>query len=157
MDYNKYIGREVIIRQNKQKTIIEPIINKRGIITELFEIGNNQGLGAVIKIDGLLYTAPFKDCEIQLDKSKEPLYITPSMTDKQADALGMIAFTFAMTKRLDERAKTGEPKYQGWHNLDTIEDLMQRLQKNVDERDMLDVANLAMMIWNKQRMAGEIE
>ena len=56
---------------------------------------------------------------------------------------GLRDFTTEMTKKFQEKAAAG---YTGWDVCD--EDyLLARMDKNVNERDWTDVANLAFFLW----------
>jgi hypothetical protein len=92
-------------------------------------------------------------------KHLEAVKIDPNMSDQQADALGVIGFSYMMNQKLTECRNRGK---SGWHkpgsidpSNDTLNEAMQfkmDLQKAFDENRMVDVANYAMMIYYRERM-----
>ena len=78
--------------------------------------------------------------------------VTKMMEDDEADTLGLLNFHYAMhTKLLDKRVYE---ERGGWHTSNcTNEELRKMLADNLERADMVDVANLAMMIWNREHMA----
>lgn len=74
------------------------------------------------------------------------------------DQCGLNQFTNAMWERLDEKRKAGE---FGWYNTDTPAKLTQRLYNNLNEGasgvDLIDAANLLMMLWNNHYEITNLE
>ena len=66
-----------------------------------------------------------------------------------ADAL-LAGYTYTKMKaRLLEKREDG---WDGWHNNCTIDELYDRLKKNVKSRSWIDVINLAAMIMVKEKL-----
>lgn len=82
-------------------------------------------------------------------------FVAPHYPDFMADALGCSALYEAMREKLREKREEGRG---GWHRPDDtpIQDLYTQLHEHFDKGDMIDVANLAMMVWNRERRDGGI-
>lgn len=79
--------------------------------------------------------------------------VTRLMEDEEADCLGVLNFTYAMQAKLIN--KRVYEQRGGWHTSNCSNDeLRKMLAENLERADMVDVANLAMMIWNREQMAG---
>ncbi len=81
--------------------------------------------------------------------------ITTVTMDDKADALGLTRFSSAMAGKLKKKRLEGRG---GWNREDvcSLQDLKAMLIDHLDEGegDMVDVANFAMMIWNRQHPTG---
>lgn len=88
--------------------------------------------------------------------------ITGVNDPRSADELGLMRFSYAMNVKLAK--KRGEGKH-GWNYPIpkdrtrpyfgcTVDDLKSMLRKHVKKGDMVDVGNIAMMIWNRQNPRG---
>lgn len=81
--------------------------------------------------------------------------ITTITASAKADALGVTRFTSAMTRKLREKRLEGR---RGWNREDecSMEDLKEMLIDHIrdGDGDMVDVANFAMMIWNRKHPTG---
>ena len=73
-------------------------------------------------------------------------------TELEAFDRGLRDFTLEMTKKFQEKAVAG---YTGWDVCDESY-LLAKMDKNANERDWTDVANLAFFLWMRdQRKGGE--
>jgi len=74
-------------------------------------------------------------------------------TDHQiADELLLSTAQEAMERRLDEKAQQG---CHGWHGPEcTNGELLEMLKRNVEKGEMVDVMNLAAMIYARERLYG---
>lgn len=63
---------------------------------------------------------------------------------------GVRDFATAMSDKLYSKTRAGR---SGWWNPDecSIEDLLLMLAGQIKKGDMVDIGNLAMMVWNRQR------
>lgn len=71
----------------------------------------------------------------------------------EADHLGVRRFTREMHRKMTKKRHQG---YGGW-NLPaqcTVESLTNMLADHLRKGDMIDIANFAMMIWNRQNPTG---
>jgi hypothetical protein len=65
----------------------------------------------------------------------------------QAEALGALLDAFA--KQMGAKIFTKlEEGYMGWDNPSKVNDLRKKLLTNFEKGDMVDVATLAMFLWN---------
>ena len=76
-----------------------------------------------------------------------------AMPGDAADSIGVNRFARAMQRKME--AMRTEGRY-GWNrpNLFTISKLKARLASATQKGDPVDVANYAMMIWNRQHPTG---
>lgn len=76
--------------------------------------------------------------------------ITKVDDDASADAEGVRRFAIAMREKMTEKRLQG---YAGWHNDCTVVHLEALLQEHIektwDPRNLVDIANFCMMIWNR--------
>ena len=65
----------------------------------------------------------------------------------QLEAIGalMNSFTDAMFHKLTDKVISG---YKGWDNPNILETLKSKLADNINDQDWVDVANIAMFLWN---------
>jgi hypothetical protein len=71
-----------------------------------------------------------------------------------ADETGVDRFVVAMRRKLTKKRKEGRG---GW-NLDCeVSFLRALLAEHVGKGDMVDIANLAMMIWNREHPTGRTD
>lgn len=79
--------------------------------------------------------------------------ITKIKGNALADATGVERFSIAMSNKLDAKRKEGRG---GWNNPHecTRESLYMMLADHVRKGDMVDIANFAMMIWNRENPEG---
>ena len=79
--------------------------------------------------------------------------ITEYKTDEWACAAGVSRFTVAMRAKLDKKRKQGRG---GWNrpNECSVESLYALLKEHENKGDHVDVANLRMMIWNRENKNG---
>jgi hypothetical protein len=84
---------------------------------------------------------------------KTPKNITNIFSDDDADELGVKRFAKAMNAKLSDKRAQG--KY-GWNKPDdcTIAYLRRLLETHVEKGDPVDIANFAMMIWNREHPTG---
>lgn len=80
-------------------------------------------------------------------------YITPEVrkaAEQEALATLMSSFTEAMFNKLVAKMSQG---YGGWDSRSTevVESIKAKLADNINDGDWIDVANLAMMLWNIQQ------
>ena len=68
-----------------------------------------------------------------------------------ADETGVDRFTEAMRRKLTKKRKEGRG---GWNNDCRIELLLAMLHEHAIKGDMVDIANFAMMIWNREHPTG---
>lgn len=75
--------------------------------------------------------------------------IHPKHDGYRADANGLFNFRLAMEQKLMQKRVDGRG---GWHDPEqcSVDYLRQLLVEHVDKGDMVDVANFAMMIWNRE-------
>ena len=83
--------------------------------------------------------------------AQQPTDITKLDDDARADELGVDRLVATMRAKLWAKRLEG---YTGWNNDCTLEHLQQLLKNHVHKGDMVDVANLAMMIWNREHPNG---
>ena len=71
----------------------------------------------------------------------------------EADEMGVDRFTVAMRRKLTQKRKEGRG---GWNIPDAcgIEDLREMLEDHLQKGDLVDIANFAMMIWNRENPNG---
>lgn len=70
--------------------------------------------------------------------------------NKAYDICGVEAISREMLGKLGQKRTNGRG---GWFMEEcTIDDLKKMLAEHVEKGDMVDIANFAMMIWNRQRM-----
>ena len=78
-------------------------------------------------------------------------FITESAR-KEAEQLALAqllsSFTDAMASKVMQKVEKG---YVGWDQPQIASVLEQKLTENLQKGDMIDVANLAMMLWNLQQ------
>lgn len=81
-------------------------------------------------------------------------FVKPDMPNAYADSVGLIAFSHAMAAKLRAKSRQGRG---GWHRPDecSIDDLRRMLVEHVEKGDPIDIANFAMMIWNRREMAKD--
>ncbi len=84
---------------------------------------------------------------------RRPGHVTAHMPDELADGLGVRLFSLAMLARLEEKRLEGRG---GWHDpLQCSEAYLMTLLREQfvhhEVLDPLDIANLAMMVWNRRR------
>ena len=92
-------------------------------------------------------------------KQLQPVEVRPDMSNEQADALGVIGFTYAMNQRMTECRNMGKA---GWHKPGTIDPVkgsdneIERFKNDLllaaQEGRMVDAANYCMMIYHRERM-----
>jgi len=70
--------------------------------------------------------------------------------DERVDLTGVSNMAQAMRKKLKQKRLEG---YSGWHDSDqcTVKRLKLMLHSHLKRGDMVDVANFAMMIYNRER------
>lgn len=70
-----------------------------------------------------------------------------------ADTIGVIRFAQEMEIKLGIKLAQGR---SGWNKPDevSIRELQKMLREHVDKGDPVDIANFAMMIWNRQHPDG---
>lgn len=80
--------------------------------------------------------------------------ITKIALDEEADSLGVRRFTRRMLEKLADKRAEG---YCGWNEPGecSVDRLKEMLSEHLPKGDMVDVANFAMMIWNRQNPTGE--
>lgn len=85
---------------------------------------------------------------------EEPVSIESYETDEWACAAGVLRFSAAMRAKLDKKRRAGRG---GWNRPEecTIEYLRELLAEHVLKGDPLDIANLCMMIWNRENQVGK--
>lgn len=79
--------------------------------------------------------------------------VTPDLPDALADAVGLALFQHAMSGKMREAAARGR---YGWHRPETCteQELINLLREQFVNRpapDYVDIANYAMMLWNRAR------
>jgi len=69
--------------------------------------------------------------------------------EKKIDLRGVKFFTDAMLKKLEQKREEGK---HGWHDqeLCSIDQLYDMMDEHVEKRDVVDIANFCMMIWNRE-------
>lgn len=74
-------------------------------------------------------------------------------TDEWACAAGVLRFSAAMRSKLDRKRQDGRG---GWNKPDecSVEFLRQLLDEHVRKGDPVDIANICMMIWNRENPKG---
>lgn len=79
----------------------------------------------------------------------DPICISDFETDDYACAVGVQRFALAMNKKLDRKRAAGR---SGWNKPVecNIMDLYRLLRKHEAKGDHIDVANIRMMIWNRE-------
>lgn len=78
------------------------------------------------------------------------------MDNETADRIGTNRFARAMKQKLEHKRAVGRG---GWNRTPansgcSMRLLRQMLLNHVDKGDMVDIANLAMMIWNREHPHG---
>lgn len=75
------------------------------------------------------------------------------LSDGMADAIGVTRFAEAMSEKLAQKSLEGRG---GWNRPDqcSIEDLERMLREHIAKGDPVDIANFAMMIWNRRHPEG---
>lgn len=81
--------------------------------------------------------------------------ITAIKNNVTADAVGVARFSAAMSNKLDAKRAEGRG---GWNKPDecSVESLCVMLADHVRKGDMVDIANFAMMIWNRNNPKGNV-
>lgn len=81
--------------------------------------------------------------------------ITKIKGSAAADAIGVARFSLAMSNKLDAKRAEGRG---GWNNPEecSVESLCVMLADHVKKGDMVDIANFAMMIWNRNNPKGNV-
>jgi hypothetical protein len=78
-----------------------------------------------------------------------------TIMDERADELGVARLAKAMLAKLKEKRLEG---YHGWNNDCTVEHLQQLFVSHIGkpwtERNLIDMANFCMMLWNRERPHG---
>ena len=79
--------------------------------------------------------------------------ITDYETDEWACAAGIERFTIAMRDKLNRKRKAGRG---GWNKPDecSVEYLRELMLEHMSKGDPIDIANLCMMIWNRENPTG---
>ncbi len=90
-----------------------------------------------------------------IGSSTREMKVNPEMSDGTADALGLTLFVDAMRKKLNEKRVVDG--YTGWHrpeqiSLDELESWLRAQLYDREKIDPVDIANYAMMVWNRRRM-----
>jgi hypothetical protein len=77
-----------------------------------------------------------------------------ALDDEQADVIGCGRLRVAMVAKLAKQRGRG---YGGWNDPSrcSIKRLERMLREHVDKGDMIDIANFAMMIWNRRNPMGK--
>ncbi len=77
--------------------------------------------------------------------------IEPGLPDWMADQRGVFNFSSAMLEKLHDKRREGR---SGWNDPGrcSVRQLKKMLSEHLKKGDMVDVANFAMMIWNRQQM-----
>lgn len=77
-----------------------------------------------------------------------------TMAGDRADRTGVERFAAAMSDKLHLKADEGRG---GWNKPDecSVEDLCLMMAAHIKKGDMVDVANFAMMIWNRENPKGK--
>ena len=72
------------------------------------------------------------------------------MEEHEIDQLGVDRFRLAMLEKLAIKRLEGRG---GWHDPEqcAVSDLHAMLLDHVEKGDMIDIANFAMMIWNREQ------
>lgn len=83
--------------------------------------------------------------------------VTPDLPDSLADSLALTLFQHAMQEKMREAAARGR---YGWHRPETCteQELISLLREQFVNRpvpDYVDIANYAMMLWNRARMRAQ--
>ena len=73
------------------------------------------------------------------------------VSEFEADEMGVDRFTVAMRRKLTKKRKEGRG---GWNNDCRIETLLAMLHEHAGKGDMVDIANFAMMVWNRENPNG---
>lgn len=98
-------------------------------------------------------TTRYKRMSIYLNDSLVEAADLENGNDCYADETALMLFTRAMSEKLSQKRHEGRG---GWYfESCKIEDLRSMLKTHIDKGDMVDVANLAMMIAIKESMAHE--
>ena len=99
-----------------------------------------------------LYTSPVS---ATLDIDHRQNLTGDAVLDEVADELGVQRFANTMRAKLAEKRLQG---YSGWNNDCSRERLEQLLAKHIekpwDERNLTDIANFCMMLWNREHPCG---
>lgn len=75
------------------------------------------------------------------------------LPDQNADKLLVEFAAHEMRERLNSQSESG---FHGWHGPNcTNEDLIERLKKNLEKGDLIDVLNLAAMALARQHLYGD--
>ena len=84
-----------------------------------------------------------------------PISIEDIQDDAIADAIGCVRFTCAMLIKLEKKRDAGRG---GWNHpyQCSVGHLRKMLSEHVPKCDMVDIANFAMMIWNREHLDGEL-
>ena len=79
--------------------------------------------------------------------------ITTMTDDRCADENGIGRFSYMMLRKLEAKRAQGR---SGWNRPSEclIADLREWLREHVDKGDPVDIANYAMMIWNREHPNG---
>lgn len=81
--------------------------------------------------------------------------ITKEWHDERADEVGVERLAKEMTQKLLEKRLAG---YYGWNNDCTVEHLEGLLKKHIEkpwtDRNLVDMANFCMMLWNRAHPMG---
>ena len=91
-----------------------------------------------------------------------------SLNDQDADAIGVMRFAAAMTRKLNRKRDEGKV---GWNQEPytvqtdrgdlvhrygcTVAHLKRLLMEHVEKGDVVDIANFCMMIWNREHPEAE--
>ena len=77
--------------------------------------------------------------------------ITTTLDDEFADEDGVDRLAFVMKLKLHAKRLQG---YSGWNSQCSIERLRELFAEHLAKGDMVDIANFAMMIWNRENPNG---
>jgi len=88
---------------------------------------------------------------VRLKEEGMSMDINDLTPDWLADQRGVLNFSGAMLEKLHDKRNEGRG---GWHDQYecTMKDLKQMLKEHIKKGDMVDIANFAMMIWNREQM-----
>lgn len=100
----------------------------------------------------LRWDIPLEDVEDR-DGSMKGSDIRKIVSGFEADEMGVDRFSTAMRRKLTQKRKEGRG---GWQFPDEcpIEDLRTMLKEHIAKGDSVDIANFAMMIWNREYPNG---